>query len=417
LQERFYEDPAKAAKAWADYRQKLAAVDAAMKAQHQADINLRLEYAKTIVNNDLLAIFEIFGGPVGGIVAPAIRGDGKGVALAAGLEALPLVGKLGGLIKKTVQGVNEVRGARAVARVASHADDVGVVERVIDAAPAGVARSSSAARVLGAADMPAVPTRVVATSSAAVDDVASAAPLATSAAAHTADAAAEARAVLSLTEEAAPAAQRVAAVGDVSQNASRTARAPVDLRQIVSGPILQSLARAGKPMVAPARFMKKNVIERYVKPVVLTQSDVIGRFDADFANLGLRSKVDVAFQKIETVFGSKYAAAIRKKFDGLGLQGMKGNDTLGIFLATKKGGTITMNTNIGNPEFFASVLLHEVRHFRQFEKLGSNLSEWNQLPTEFVERFATATQLWQGKRLGLAKDEMNMVTDYYNAWR
>ncbi|HEX8029263.1 MAG TPA: LysM peptidoglycan-binding domain-containing protein [Vicinamibacterales bacterium] len=158
-----------------------------------------------------------------------------------------------------------------------------------------------------------------------------------------------------------------------------------------------------------------------VKPLfaktTLSESESVGRFDPDFANLGLQSKVEASLQKIEGTFGSGYAEAIRGKLDRVSLQGFRSTDDLGVFMATKKGATIQMNTNIGNPEVFANVLLHEVRHFRQFEKLALPLSEWNRLPTSFVEGYATAPNIWQGRMLGVASEDMPMFIDYYNKWR
>ena len=159
-----------------------------------------------------------------------------------------------------------------------------------------------------------------------------------------------------------------------------------------------------------------SLVARYAKKP-LTEGDVIGRFDPDFANLGLRGKVDASLNKIKDTFGQGYANAIQEKINNVGLQGLSDNETLGMFLATKKGGTIRLNTTIGNPELFSNVLLHEVRHLRQYEKLGVSLSEWNRLPTNYVERYATATNIWQGRMLGVSEKDMPMITGYYEAWR
>jgi hypothetical protein len=159
-----------------------------------------------------------------------------------------------------------------------------------------------------------------------------------------------------------------------------------------------------------------DALPRYAK-AALTEADAIGRFDPDFAPLGLQGKVTAAFQRIEDTFGQGYADAIRDRFDRVSLQSLKGSEDLGEFLATKKGGTISLNTNIGNADLFANTLLHEVRHARQFEKLGLSVSDWNKLPDAFVEKFATSTNIWQGRRLGLSDGDLDMFVRYYDEWR
>jgi hypothetical protein len=158
-------------------------------------------------------------------------------------------------------------------------------------------------------------------------------------------------------------------------------------------------------------------VPRYAKAPPLTEATAFGRFDPEFANLGLQGKVEASLQKIEQTFGQGYSGAIREKLSNISLQGFKSEKDLGIFRATPKGATIWLNTTIGNPSLFANTLLHEVRHFRQFEKLGLSVSQWDKLPERFVEKFATATNIWQGKRLSLTGEEMGWTKNYFDEWR
>jgi hypothetical protein len=158
-------------------------------------------------------------------------------------------------------------------------------------------------------------------------------------------------------------------------------------------------------------------VPRFAKAPPLTAGTAVGRFDPEFAKLGLQGKVEASLQHIEQVFGSEYAGAIRTKLDKVSLQTIRSTDDFGEFLAKPKGATIYMNVNIGNSGLFANTLLHEVRHLRQFEKIGSSVTEWNKLSTSHVEKFATATNIWQGKKLGLTQQELAWTRNYYNKAR
>lgn len=52
-----------------------------------------------------------------------------------------------------------------------------------------------------------------------------------------------------------------------------------------------------------------------------------------------------------------------------------------------------------------------------FQKLGVSISQWNALDEAAVERFATSTNIWQGKRLGLVEGDLQHFINYYNRFR
>ncbi len=158
---------------------------------------------------------------------------------------------------------------------------------------------------------------------------------------------------------------------------------------------------------------------RYAKGLP-SSDEVLGTFDKGFVALGSQKKVNAAFDEIKNAFGAKYAANIRKLFDSSNVnfyRGLPTDDTLGIFKTTKKGPAITLNTNIGNSKVFANTILHEVRHLRQYNKLSVTPKQWNALDNNFVERFATATNIWQGKKLGLSNDDIRLFQNYYDGYR
>lgn len=166
------------------------------------------------------------------------------------------------------------------------------------------------------------------------------------------------------------------------------------------------------------RALPNDVIRYSKRPPA--ESEVIGRFDPEFVEMGSQKKVNAAFGRIEQAFGSNYASRIRGVFNSVGVDFYRGHpsdDTLGVFRISKKGPFITLNTNIGNPEVFANVILHEVRHLRHYNKLRLSPREWDALDDGYVERFATATNVWQGRRLGMSPEDLRMFQAYYDGFR
>jgi hypothetical protein len=46
-----------------------------------------------------------------------------------------------------------------------------------------------------------------------------------------------------------------------------------------------------------------------------------------------------------------------------------------------------------------------------------SIKQWNDLPEDLVERYATGTNIWQGKKLGLTPEELKVFEDYYKKFR
>lgn len=96
---------------------------------------------------------------------------------------------------------------------------------------------------------------------------------------------------------------------------------------------------------------------------------------------------------------------------------------LGIFRASGKGPLISLNKNIGNSKLYALTILHETRHLRHFNKIEApNYNQakviWNKFMTNNAkEIFATSTNVWQAKKLGLSAADMKDVRWYYNKYR
>jgi hypothetical protein len=150
----------------------------------------------------------------------------------------------------------------------------------------------------------------------------------------------------------------------------------------------------------------------------LDPSNYIGTLDESFANLSTTKKIDAAFAEIENAFGKSYANKIRDLYNSTSRNFFTSSEDLGVFRLDVRGNLIIdINKNIGNSKVMANTILHEVRHLRQYNKLGANPKVWNGLSDEFVERFATSTNLWQGKRMGLSPEDMNIFENYYNGWR
>ncbi len=156
---------------------------------------------------------------------------------------------------------------------------------------------------------------------------------------------------------------------------------------------------------------------RYAKKP-LNQSDFIGTLDESFVNLSTSKKIDAAFGEIESAFGKSYSNKISELYNSSSQNFIKSADDLGVFKLDVRGNPIIeINKNIGNSKVMANTILHEVRHLRQYNKLGISPKGWNALSDEFVERFATSTNLWQGKKMGLSPEDLGIFQNYYNGWR
>lgn len=153
----------------------------------------------------------------------------------------------------------------------------------------------------------------------------------------------------------------------------------------------------------------------------LTPDTALGTFDADFANLSVPQKIDAAFQEIESAFGAGYAEKIRELYGSAGRSFFKSTETLGTHGLTNQGkSVIGVNTNLGNAKILANTLLHEVRHLRQYRKIlsrGGTRRTWNNLSETAKERYATAPNVWQGRRLGLSPEDLTIFEEYQQHWR
>ncbi|RUT37758.1 hypothetical protein EJP82_27765 [Paenibacillus anaericanus] len=148
----------------------------------------------------------------------------------------------------------------------------------------------------------------------------------------------------------------------------------------------------------------------------LNAEDFIGKLDENFANLSTTKQIDAAFNRIESAFGKKYADEVKKLFDSTSRS--FNTSHMGEFRFDMKGNPIIdLNKKFGNSNILANTILHEVRHYRQFNKLNLSIREWHGLPEEFVERYATGTNIWQGKKLGLTTEELKIFENYYKYYR
>ncbi len=153
----------------------------------------------------------------------------------------------------------------------------------------------------------------------------------------------------------------------------------------------------------------------YVKKP-LNPSDYVGTFDESFAGLGNTKKVDLAFLEIEKAFGKKYADEIRKLYESTNRSFTQTGDTLGLFKFNAKGEPVLeLNKNFGNAKMMANTILHEMKHYRQSLKLGRK--GFMELPVELAERYATSTNIWQGKRMGLSDEDLQWFQQYYDFFR
>lgn len=158
----------------------------------------------------------------------------------------------------------------------------------------------------------------------------------------------------------------------------------------------------------------------------------VGTVDAQFVALTQSERVGAAFGRIEAAFGKAYADRTAELFYSVRQGTFKSADDLGSFDATGKRPIIKLNENLGNADVMALTILHEVRHLRQFNKLAGPVSgdslaqlraynqakvKWRYMPQVDQEVFATSTNIWQGRRLGLSSDDFGIFTSYYHLYR
>ncbi|MBL8918245.1 MAG: Ig-like domain-containing protein, partial [Myxococcaceae bacterium] len=148
----------------------------------------------------------------------------------------------------------------------------------------------------------------------------------------------------------------------------------------------------------------------------------IGIPDDAFLQLSTTKQVDAAFEEIAQAFGEDYAKQIRTVFEETNQTFISSSDDLGIFYAKPQGtrSTIVLNNSLGNAKILANTILHEVRHFRHFKKFlsgGGTYQEWKALDSAVQERFATSTNIWQGRWLGLGADDLELFRTYYEFYR
>jgi hypothetical protein len=142
----------------------------------------------------------------------------------------------------------------------------------------------------------------------------------------------------------------------------------------------------------------------------------VGVYDEEFAKLKYGKKVQKALDEIEKTFGADYFALTKALFDELNIGQLSDNETLGMFKAQGNGkkNILELNKNLGNSKIMANTILHELRHYRHFKKLGLSASQWNKLDVNYLERFATSTNLNTAKRLGLSEEDTAIFRNYYD---
>ena len=140
--------------------------------------------------------------------------------------------------------------------------------------------------------------------------------------------------------------------------------------------------------------------------------------DKNFVELNTTKKIDAAFKEIEDAFGERYANQIRKLYESTNRTFFKSNEDLGVTrLNNKSEPIIELNKNLGNAKIMANAILHEVRHLRQHLKVGDEKMHLNNIQLDEAERFATATNIWQGEKLGLTDEDLKIFQDYYDFYR
>ena len=142
-------------------------------------------------------------------------------------------------------------------------------------------------------------------------------------------------------------------------------------------------------------------------------------FDESFANLNTTNKLDAAFLELENAFGKPYANRIRELYDSANHSFFKSSVDLGEFKVNPVTNQpiIELNKSFGNAKIMANTILHEVRHLRHFLKTGGTFQAWKVVGEFPAERFATATNITQGKALGIALEDLGIFEDYYWYYR
>ena len=169
-----------------------------------------------------------------------------------------------------------------------------------------------------------------------------------------------------------------------------------------------------------------------------SNSGFIGTVDDSFVGLSHSDKLGLAFNRIEDVFGAGYSNRTSELFNSVRQGSFSSSTDLGLFKASGKKPIIELNENIGNVDVMALTVLHETRHLRQFNKLQESIMPSNSILTKTdqiraynqtksrwgsdlsvveKETFATSTNIWQGKKLGLNADDLNIFQDYYDFYR
>jgi hypothetical protein len=169
-----------------------------------------------------------------------------------------------------------------------------------------------------------------------------------------------------------------------------------------------------------------------------SNSGFIGSIDDSFINLSQTEKLSLAFGRIEGAFGANYANRTAELFNSVRQGTFSSSTNLGLFRASGKKPIIELNENIGNANVLALTVLHETRHLRQFIKIKESITPSSKILTKTdglraynkakfhwgtslsnteKEVFATSTNLWQGKRLGLSNDDFKIFYDYFNYYR
>jgi hypothetical protein len=146
-------------------------------------------------------------------------------------------------------------------------------------------------------------------------------------------------------------------------------------------------------------------------------SPALGQFDKSFYKLATMQKVDRAFAEIENAFGAAYSKRIRELLESVPNKFSKEIDDFGEFIVRRnpKAPVIMLANNFGNAKIMAASILHEVRHLRQYNKLGR--TAFLDRGVIRAEKFATAPNIVQGKRLGLSQGDLQYFIDYYKYWR
>jgi len=170
-----------------------------------------------------------------------------------------------------------------------------------------------------------------------------------------------------------------------------------------------------------------------------------GRVDKAFTALTFDQQVARSFERIGEVFGGSYSDRLAEIYNGATRGSFTDNNTFGWFKPQKENFRIELAENFGNADIMAVTMMHEIRHARHFNKIfnskmaSSMLNEPHltervrfklafhrakkifQAPNRAfsaeAEVFATSTNPWQAKRMGLSKEESQYFIDYLEGWR